>query len=78
MDFCENNGTCVKQALTYSCDCTPEFEGSLCESKGRHILVIISSSITRSQLINGDLYDRLFFSYKKIISSNIFHKSTLF
>ena len=43
MDICENNGTCVKQVLTYSCECTPEFEGSLCESKGRQIAFIFNN-----------------------------------
>ena len=29
---CENGGTCKKHALSYTCDCPPGYNGSLCEN----------------------------------------------
>ena len=32
---CENGGTCKKHALSYTCDCPPGYNGSLCQN-GKH------------------------------------------
>ena len=40
-NFCENGGTCTKQVLTYLCQCTPEYEGSLCQDKGIIIIAVL-------------------------------------
>ena len=32
VDRCENGGTCVKQGVSYSCNCRFDYTGSLCET----------------------------------------------
>ena len=34
VNMCQNNGTCMKHVLTYTCDCPSGFIGAFCQEKG--------------------------------------------
>jgi len=46
---CENGGTCVKQGVSYSCNCLSDYTGSLCETR----LSMYSSIKTHSSESQG-------------------------
>ena len=33
-NICENNGTCRRHVLTYTCDCPDGFIGAFCQDRG--------------------------------------------
>ena len=38
LNLCENNGTCTRHVLTYTCECPDGFIGAFCQEKGMCIL----------------------------------------
>ena len=42
VNICQNNATCSKQVLTYTCTCPAEYTGSLCQDKGLYMQLAAS------------------------------------